>query len=114
MKVYACPAEIPEPKYDYRNFNSKQFQEVEAAHKAQLKSWLQDKGYNGKNTGEIVRFPVADGYAQYMLGDKGKGGILIHLPYGDAWNYRDAEYLPKKVILERIERDKKLQELFSR
>jgi hypothetical protein len=49
-----------------------------------------------------------------MLGDKGRGGILIHLPYGDAWQSRDVQFLPKSEIVRRIEADKKLAKLFTK
>jgi hypothetical protein len=70
-------------------------------------------GYTGKHTGGIYRTGVADGCAQYMIGDKGRGGVLIHLPYGDAYQSRDVQFLPKAEILKRIEGEKAIAELFA-
>jgi hypothetical protein len=113
MKVYACPAELPEPETDYKNYDrAKEAAKIEA-HKAALKNWLKGSGYTGKRTGETVRFQVADGYAEYMLAD-GRKSALIHLPYYDGYSYPDVAYLPKKEILRRIEAEKNFAALFAK
>jgi hypothetical protein len=116
MKVYACPDAVPAPEPNYTDFDWQKEQAREDAHKAALKQHLIDMGYTGKHTGGIVQFGVADGHAQYMLADgKGKYGssFLIHLPYGDAWQYRGIEHFPKKDIVAEIERGKKIAALFA-
>lgn len=113
MKVYACPDEVPFTEPDYRNYDRDKEAANEAAHRAALKTWLKEAGYTGKHTGETVRFQVADGYAEYMLGD-GKKSVLIHLPYCDAYDYRDVGFLPKAEILRRIEADKKFAAIFAK
>lgn len=112
MKVYSCPDELPAPEVDYRNYDYDRERAREHEHQQQLKAWLQRNGYSGARTGEVVRFGVADGYAQYMLAD-GPRSILIHLPYGDAWQYGDVQFLPKAEIVRRIEADKKLASFFA-
>ena len=112
MKVYACPAELPEPETDYKNYDRVKEAAKIDAHKAALKAWLKNAGYTGKRTGETVRFHVADGYAEYMMGD-GRKTILIHLPYYDGYSYPDVAYLPKKEILRRMEADKRMAALFA-
>ena len=111
MKVYSSP--IPAPAVDYRNFDRGKMIADESAHQEAVKSWLKTNGYTGKRTGEIVRFQVADGYALYMLAD-GQKSALIHLPYGDAYQYPDVRYLPKAEILRRVEADKRLTALFKK
>jgi len=113
MKVYACPDEIPAPEIDFKSFDLKKLRADEEQHQARLKAWLIARGYTGKNTGELVSFPVADGYAQYMFAD-GKSPALIHLPYGDAYQYPHIQYLPKAEILKNIERRKGLAKLFGK
>lgn len=98
MKVYSTP--IPAPAYNWKaGFN--ELIAREKAHKKQVAQWLRDNGYTGPHTGRVIGFGVGDGTAQYMIGDKGKGGILIHLPYGDAYQYRDVGFLPKSEIVRR-------------
>lgn len=112
MKVYSLPAELPAPKPDYRNYDHDREMRREEEHKQKLKEWLLANGYTGKRTGETVSFGVGDGAAQYMLAE-GRQSILIHLPYGDAYQYPDVRFLPKAEIIRRIDGDKKLKSLFA-
>lgn len=116
MKVYAIPTAIPAPKPDYMNYDREKEAAAEAKHLVDLKAHLIEMGYTGKHTGEIVRYGVADGRAQYMLADgKGRYGAscLFHLPYGDAYQYNGIQHFPKKAIVEQINREKSLAKLFG-
>lgn len=112
MKVYSCPDECPAPTIDFANYDATEERRKEEEHKQKLTAWLKDAGYTGAFTGETVSFPVADGYAIYMLAD-GKPSCLIHLPYGDGWHYRDVEFLPKREILKRIQQQKQMASIFD-
>jgi hypothetical protein len=37
----------------------------------------------------------------------------MHLPYGDAYQYRDVEFLPKDEIIRRIDMDAKRASFFA-
>jgi len=113
MKVYALPKELPAPAVDYGNYNREIVARNEGEHQKRLVEWLKKAGFTGKRTGEIVSFQVADGYAQYMLGD-GKKSCLIHLTYGDAYSYRDVQFLPKAEVLKRIDAGKRISALFAK
>lgn len=112
MKVYAAPEGIQEPKwpspYSYEAMvaEEKRFED-------ECRKWLADNGYNGPNSGKIVRFGVADGYAAYMLAE-GRRSFLMHMPFGDAYQYRDVEFLPKAEILKRIKQEEGLKAIFGR
>lgn len=114
MKVFTCPEAVPAPTFNDYDYNAKpgdpkHWQTLEETHAKALKQHLIEMGHTGKYTGEIVMFGVADGHAQYMLADgTGRYGkpFLIHLSYGDAWQYQGVEYMPKKAIVEQIERQK--------
>lgn len=112
MKVYNIPAEAPQPP----GFNCENWQADEQAHREALGAWLKEQGYTGRYTGKCARFPVADGYAEYMLADgRGRYGnsFLFHLPYGDAYQDRYVAYLPKKAIVENIQQNERIAALFS-
>jgi hypothetical protein len=113
MKVYSLPEELEFEAPDYTNYNREREEAREAAHKEKIKEWLVEQGFDGDRTGETVSFPVADGYAQYMFADKGRSSYLLHLPYGDAWHYRDVEFLPKTEIVKRIEQQKNIASIFA-
>lgn len=112
MKIYSCPDQVPAPKPDYSHYDHAKEQAAEEAHMADLKRWLILAGYTGKHTGKIYRDGVADGYALYMLAD-GSKACLIHLPYGDGYQSRDAQFLPKAEIVRRIEADARLSAMFK-
>ncbi len=99
MKVFSTP--IPAPKYDWQA-DYKELMRQESAHQEQVAAWLRCNGYGGPLTGKTVGFGVCDGTALYMYGDAGAKSILIHLPYGDAYQYRDIKFLPRKEIERRL------------
>lgn len=113
MKVFACPDEIKPPQIDYANFDRQKMLDDEEAHQVAIKAHMIAMGYNGPQTGKVISFSVADGSAQYMFADAGAKSVLIHLPYGDAYQYQDAEFLPRKEILKRIDQQATLNELFT-
>ena len=103
MKVFSLPAEVPAPEIDYMNFDLNKMTNQERAHRLQLQAHLHKLGWTGKNTGKTVNFPVADGYAQYMIAEAGKQFALIHLPYGDAYQFQYANRLTKRDVLARAQ-----------
>lgn len=113
MKIYSCPDEVPPPVVDYDNYDHAKVDDDEAAHMKALSKWLKTKGYTGKHTGEIYREGVADGYARYMVMD-GRSFGLVHLPYGDGYQSRDVQFLPKKEIIRRLGLSKKMAALFAK
>ena len=114
MKVYKLPinleATVPQP--DYRNFDYDTMVADEDAHRESVKQWLLENGYTGKHTGGVLRMPIADGHAEYMLAD-GSPSILLHLPYGDALDHPDVTFLPKKEIVKRIKGHAAMMKAFS-
>jgi hypothetical protein len=113
MKVYAVPDAVAYNAPDYRNYNHAAEIVRENAHKEELKTWLKTNGWAGPRTGDIYQEPVADGYAQYMYADApGAKAMLVHLPYGDAYNSQNVRHIPKTEILKRIDSQKGLTRLF--
>lgn len=113
MKVYNVPKETPVPKVDYGNFDLTQVRADENAHQLRVRTWLLAHGWPGKRTGEIMSLPVADGAALYMYGD-GVTPCLIHLPYGDGYQYVGVERFTKADVLKHLDSGKALAKLFAR
>ena len=59
MKVFSTP--VPAPKVDFANFDRDKMIAAEVTHMKAVETWLKEKGYTGKHTGEIVRFPRRGG-----------------------------------------------------
>lgn len=117
MKVYGVPEAVPFPDPDYKNYDVRAEQSREEAHRQALKAHLIAMGHRGKHTGKIARFPVADGYAQYMLADgtgRYGGSFLIHLPYGDGYQFPGVKHYPKSAIVENIVADERIAALFNK
>ena len=117
MKVYGVPEAVPFARPDYKNYNLHAEQAREKAHQQALKTHLIEMGHKGKHTGKIARFPVADGFAQYMLADGAGhygGSFLIHLPYGDGYQFPGVKHYPKSAVVENILGQERLIALFSK
>lgn len=108
--IYSAPSSVPLPKYDINSVQN--WQQEEDDYIAQLKAVLLRRK-NGKNIGEVLRFPVADGYAMYMVASM-RPLELVHLPLGDCWEFEYVHLLNAKEVEERIESHKILEELFKK
>ena len=116
-QIYSAPKEIKQPSYAINystNFNGElaRIREEEKKYLKDLKDWLAKAGYTGKNSGEVIQFPVADGYAQYMVISM-KPLRLVHIPLGDAWDFQYAHRLTAKDVQEKIDGQKSLEKLFG-
>ena len=109
-KVYSAPSSIEVPSLDFSNING--YEKACEKYKADLKAMLQKRN-NGKNVGEIIRFPVADGYAEYMVASM-KPVELVHLPLGDAWDFQYVHLLTAKEVQGQIDQQKALERLFKK
>lgn len=66
-----------------------------------LRKTFKERNKN-KNVGEIIKFQVADGYAEYMVIST-KPVELIHLPFWDSYQSETAQLMTAKAIKEKIE-----------
>ena len=119
MKVYRAPAEVPAPVWRVDNsFDTNRTAEIDYI--ARLANHMRTYGWNGPLTGEVVRFPMADGYAAYMVAEpppktRGAAMSLVHLPLGDAYAIpaAHARGLTKTDIRRMVERDRRVRALFG-
>lgn len=114
MKVYSPPRDVPAPEVDYANFDLERLQKDEEEHGAKLKAWLEERGYDGPNTGRVLNVPIADGHASYMMAEGASDSFLVHLPYGDAYQSMDVQFLPKEEVVARLDAQDRLSEAFRR
>ena len=119
MAVYALPQEwkdkIPPIRFDGK-FDYKAHQEAEKKFLAELKEWiishLPSKVTPGY-TGEVIRFPMADSYAQYMVIGL-KPVNLLHLPLGDGWDFQFADRVTAKEVRQMVDGAKKMKEMLAK
>ena len=119
-KIYSAPDEIPQPSLSFENIKNYNVADIvekyvndSEEYLSKLKEFLLKNNPNGENVGETIKFPVADGYAIYMIASM-KPLKLVHVPLGDAWDFQYAHRLTAKDVQEKIEQQKAMNELFSR
>ena len=109
--IFKSPDQVKVPELDFAKFG--EYQNECKKYKEDLKAWLNNNGYNGKNVGEIIQFPVADGYAEYMVASM-KPVKLVHLPLMDAWHFEYAHLMTTKEVQAKIDQQNRLKELFKK
>lgn len=115
MAVYALPQELENelPRFP----NGQPYDDFVAAEEAflvRLIAWAKAQAPAGEpHAGAVVRWPYADGYAQYLVVAT-RPVQLIHLPLGDAWDFPLAGRATKKDIVALIEQDKAWAALVAR
>lgn len=110
VQIYNSPETIQFPAYQWKD--PSKYEADIAFLKNELKVFCQ-KESKCPDAGEIIRFQIADGYAQYMIFSYTK---LIHIPEDDAYQISDAlaRGLRKEDILGSIKNAKALKKLFEK
>lgn len=112
-KIYSAFETVKVPRFSFGMEQS-----VEDYHKAnedyiqKLRDRLAEYGYKGKNAGEVIKFQVADGYAQYMVISM-RPLQLMHIPIIDAYEFQYVHLMTAKEVNEKVEAEKRLKELFK-
>lgn len=107
--IYSPPKSIALPELNFKEVGK--YQKDCENYINELRELVKRRN-NDKYVGEILRFPVADSYAEYMVASL-KPVELIHIPLWDAWEFGYAHLLTAKQIKEDLERQKKLAEIFG-
>jgi len=110
-KIYSVPTEIKVTKFNWKDIS--QYHKDCDKFRDDLKKFLKDNGHNEEHTGTIIKFPFADGYAEYMVISL-KPVRLIHIPLGDAWEYPYIDRLTKKDIEAKISHQIGMSKLFKK
>ena len=108
-KVFLLPNGFEAPKFDWQNIEQYEKDCLELVER--LKKWCIERN-NQKNVGEIIKFQVADGYAEYMVAST-KPVELVHLPFWDAWQSETASLMTAKAIQDKIDQKIAMAKLFS-
>jgi hypothetical protein len=108
-KIYASPLEVKVPEFNWEDIE--QYKKDCETYMENLKAFLRKRN-SGKNVGEIIQFPVADGYAQYMVASM-KPVELVHIPLWDAWDFQYVHLMKAKEIQEQIDGQIALKKLFG-
>ena len=108
-KVYLLPEGFVAPELNWED--SEQYDKDCAELTQRLKKWCIERN-DQKNVGEIIKFAVADSYAEYMVAAT-KPVQLIHLPFWDAWQSETASLMTAKAIQQKVDQRIVLDKLFA-
>ena len=108
-KVYSPPAQIPVPEFNWEDIAA--YEKANEKFIEDLRAFCKNRN-NAEHVGEVIQFPVADGYAQYMVAALSPVE-LIHLPLWDAWQFDYVSRLTKKDIVEKIEQRKAMDKFIQ-
>jgi hypothetical protein len=113
-KIYKAPSEIKLPEFNWRDLKASR--EAERKYEQDLKDWCVNRCTKTNkpttDVGEIIGFPVADGYARYMVASM-KPLELIHIELDDAWSFEYVDKLNAKDVKQKIESAKAMAKIFS-
>jgi len=110
--IYSSPTEIALPIINWEDMEIDIYQKEVDRYYSELKAFCL-KRKKGKNVGTIVKFQIADGYAEYMVSSM-RPLELIHLPIGDEYQFPYIQNLTAKDIQQRIDQQIKLDSIFKK
>jgi hypothetical protein len=109
-KVFLLPDGFNAPDFNWEDIN--QYEKDCADLVERLKKWCIERNTQ-KNVGEVIRFQVADGYAEYMVAAT-KPVQLIHLPFWDAYQSETAPLMTATAIQQKIDQAIAMAKLFAK
>jgi hypothetical protein len=110
-EIYSALKEVKTPRFEFRE-GIESYNKKEKKYLKDLKDALNKKGYTGKNVGEVLKFQVADGYAQYMVVSM-RPLRLMHLDLVDGYSFGYAHLLTATEVNKQIKAQKEWDKLFS-
>lgn len=110
-KICNPPLEVGIRPQIKQPFNMVEYMKDEREYVRKVQEYAKASG-NCAEAGEVIKFQVADGYAQYVVLTI-KPVTLIHLPIGDAWHLQYANRLTAKDVRVEVARAKKFREIFK-
>jgi hypothetical protein len=119
MQVYSAPDELNKPKFeDFRNaagrYDFETHFAAETEYAERVCAFAKKCGAHPL-AGEVVRTPIADGYAEYVVAKISGKVSLIHIETGDAWRDSRFERLATVAELKRmVAGRKRMDALFGR
>ncbi len=113
-KIYAPPAALGDgPQFDPK-IPIQQYFDMEEAYVERVKQYARNyKPDPSGCAGEELRFPVADGYARYIVLSL-RPAQLIELKLGDGWQFQFAHLLTAAEIKKMVGQNRKRNVLFGK
>ncbi|HSE44247.1 MAG TPA: hypothetical protein VLA89_02850 [Gemmatimonadales bacterium] len=117
--VYSTPEELPEPEFsDFKNsgggYDVQAYFDACTEHEEQVSAWAREHS-SSDLAGEVIRYPVADGKASYVVYTT-KPLALIHLNGGDGYAINEMMLRGMRVadVREAVRQQRAIADLFGR
>jgi len=115
MELFNPPKHLKKPQLEVigKNYNAAfdKLSEDEDKYLVELTDFVK-KRKSGKYIGKVIKFPVADGYAKYMVASV-RPLELVNIPFDDEYEFQYIYNLKWKDIRLKIEQEELLNKLFS-
>ena len=114
MHTYEAPIPAPEFVYTDGRYDMEATDKAEQEYTNTIIEFAK-KQEPHKLAGCVVRTPIADGSANYVVAKIAGKVSLIHLAFGDAWrDNRLEQYGTVRELTDLIEREDRINKLFGR
>ena len=100
--VLDSPAHVKEPDQSLQNVSFDRYRESCKNYRSRVNTWLINSGYNNCYTGEIIRVPTPEGFAEYMIADLKEQPIIVKMQVWDGLDKRGIEDFTKEDFLKLI------------
>lgn len=110
-KITNIPNGIKVPEIDFRSV--KDYTERCNKFYEELRGVLKNLYQNDEYTGKIIRFPVADGSAEYMIVTI-KPLWLVHIPLWDAYEFEYVNRLTSSDVIKKVKQQEAIEKMFKR
>lgn len=112
-KIYSAFEEVTVPTFSFgKGASVEDYNKANDQYIQNLKDKLRESGYTGKNSGEVIKFPVADGHALYMVISM-RPLQLMHIPIVDAYEFQYVHLMTAKEVNEQIEASKRWEKFLE-
>lgn len=110
--IYGGVSGIQCPEIDWKDME--EYQKKCDAYVKQLQTYAKQVGKQSYS-GKVVRFQVADGYAEYVIIKLLKKGCeLIHINTMDGYQDPNVEYISKEGFINKLKQQEAMEKLFNR
>ena len=102
--VLNSPAHLREPDGTLINVSFDRYRKSCKNYRNRVNAWLINSGYNDVFTGETVRIPTPEGFAEYMIAELKKQPVIVKMNVWDCLDKKGIEEFTQEDFLRIIDK----------